>query len=263
MLTACVGGNNTARTALTQGQKLDAELAQEKNIIKTLHRFWTGYANVSNSIVYSDNGNARPVNTDDFYLSENIEMTCCENDIWPKECDRNYWWEDCLERNNICKMDEDECKLFLRNNKHHSKVGYFNYKRYLPEGLVNNDDEFLKLVRMYKLDGSDYKKKEWACETNYSLTAAEKEQCLEKANEWLIAYATSGGAGKQIKQEAERARATKAKQETQIADCKQAKRQADKRREEIENGIITQYKQSDMNYKIYLKDKTADCDRLR
>lgn len=80
--------------------------------------------------------------------------------------------------------NSDECVLYRRSPEYHeSKVGYFDYKRFLPEkSPIKTDESFLKLVEKYN-HISD-------CEKQKETTTAEKEACREKIKNEIRLLAT-------------------------------------------------------------------------
>lgn len=202
-------------------------LAQEKNIIKTLKTY-------RDNCRYNSKNNSYLL-----YLSENKEAVCCR--YFDKDPYGHITYED-------CGMSDDKCIIYERNHPETSRICYFNYKKYLPKGVADNDQEFLVLENKYEsfLDTA------YNCNHNNQLTQIEKQQCYEQAENNFINWAMSGGAKKQINKEIEQNRIAeqkkkeqqaieKAKAEAQKADCKQATEKAQKRLNQIKSSVGTDF----------------------
>lgn len=194
-------------------------LAQKKDIIRTLSVFQ------SNCRYYPHN------NPFLLYISDNKDAVCCQ--YTDEDNIKGYTYES-------CGMSKDKCIIFKRKHHDSSKICYFNYKKYLPEGVADNEQEFLALYNKY----INYLDSIYQCDSNTSLTQAEKQDCQSDAANNFTNWAMSGGAKKQIKQEIkqkeiikqkekERQEANKAKLIAQNADCKQAIEKAKHHAEEI------------------------------
>lgn len=220
-----------------EGAQLDAELVQKKDIIKTLEAF-DKYYDLQNREYF---GYTRIKDDVGLSLSEKPKLVLCYGG--------RQW-----------RYTDDECKLYLRNNKYDSKISYFNYKRYLPENIANNEAEFVKLFQFYKgYDGfirNEYGKKLDACE-DVNLITVEKEQCKKEAYDWFYAWAISGGARKQtnLAQKAEQKKKeqqaiNKERHEEQLADCKQAKEKVAVRLKQIKTALGLNVNEKNIQYSL-------------
>ena len=220
----------------------EQSLAQEKNVIKTLDVFRT-------KCHFYPRNNLFLI----IHLSENKEAACC--DYINENANGSYSHHTFEE----CGMSEDKYKIFRRNNKTSSNICYFNYKKYLPEGVANSEKEFLVLYEKYDEiftnEGIAV-----ACRNN-ELTQEEKQQCNEQAKKDFTVWAMSGGAKKQINNEIKQAQIAeqkkkeqqaiaKAKTEAQKADCKQAKEKAQKRLEQIKTALGMKSNEKNLRYNL-------------
>lgn len=225
----------------------EQSLAQEKNVIKTLDVFRT-------KCHFYPRNNLFLI----IHLSENKEAACCDYINENANANGSYSHHTFEE----CGMSGDKCKIFRRNNKTSSNICYFNYKKYLPEGVANSEKEFLVLYNKFEeIFTRDDSNKASACEYNNDLTQLEKQQCNEKARKDFTVWAMSGGAKKQINNEIKQAQIAeqkkkeqqaiaKAKTEAQKADCKQAKEKAQKRLEQIKTALGMKSNEKNLRYSL-------------
>lgn len=224
------------------GKEIDIELTNEKNIFKTLNAFKDNY--------YEDNF-YRPKSVEAIVLSSDRKQLCCgffskrrSSDLamYPHRRGSERFYAGL---NEICEGNTgDECTLHFRNNKYASEIAYFNYKKYLPEGVADSEQEFLTLYEKFRSIFVHGENKALSCGHNYPLTQEEKQQCIEQVKKDFTTWAMSGGAKGQTKlaqaakqKRKEQQAAAKAKTEAQKVDCKQAKEQAQKRVEQIKTTL--------------------------
>lgn len=241
LLSSCEAIRRNSMNDADVGKEIDIVLANEKNIFKTLYAFKDNYYEAKDNYY-------KPIDAKSVVLSSNRKQLCCGffSDYTKKRyCDPNYGVnsrKSCEGLREVCEINsEDECILHFRNNKYASEIAYFNYKKYLPEGVADSEQEFLTLYEKFRNIFVYGKNKALSCGHSYPLTQEEKQQCIEQVKKDFTTWAMSGGAKKQTKlaQAAEQKRqaAAKAKTEAQKVDCKQAKEQAQKRVEQIKTTL--------------------------
>jgi hypothetical protein len=226
------------------GANLDTQLSQEKDVIKTLEAFNNNY-----EIGYEDHCSVKRYSTA-ISLGRNKEAICCYS--YTNQCNspQGHMGDKCMQEalQDDCGMTQDDCKIYKRTNSYTSPICYFNYKKYLPEGVANNDKEFKELLARYNEDDPKcinwgwgdqkveclgqtgfYKDAILSCKYNSDLTEAEREQCRIDAKERFLTWATSGGVAKKINQDTanakiaqEKVAAARARYAVLANDCIQA-----------------------------------------
>ena len=265
MLSSCETIKQNLKNNADIGQELDIKLTNEKNIFETLNAFYTHYT------LYTDDPQkiyARPQGAEAVILSTNRKQLCCDffaNYTKKISCDINYgkdFEKSCEGLKEICEInDEDECKLYLRNNKNTSMIAYFNYKKYLPEGVANSEPEFLALYHKFDDIFIWNSNNASSCIYNSNLTQKETQQCNEQAQKDFVAWAMSGGARNQIKEKIKLTRIAeqkkkeqqaiqKAKTEAQKADCKQAIEKAQQRLKQIKTALGMNVNEKNLFYNL-------------
>mgnify|MGYP005756854639 CR=1 FL=1 len=257
LLSSCEAIRRNSMNDADVGKEIDIVLANEKNIFKTLYAFKDNYYEAKDNYY-------KPIDAKSVVLSSNRKQLCCGffSDYTKKRyCDPNYGVnsrKSCEGLREICEINsEDECILHFRNNKYASEIAYFNYKKYLPEGVADSEQEFLALYEKFRSIFVYGENKALSCGHSHPLTQEEKLQCIEQAKKDFTTWAMSGGAKGQIKlaQAAEQKRkeqqaAAKAKTEAQKADCKQAKEKAQKRLEQIKTALGMKSNEKNIHYSL-------------
>ncbi len=210
LLGACVVlcGCTSVSTALKQGEELANNLETEKDVILTLDKYTiyqnrcVNYKSALKGV--SDGKTWGPVNyigvsilfapisipaftiyymsTGNFYPYLNEREICYSNDGFAEQ---NIDFA-CLQewRQGEEYYNSDDCIVF-RRNIHESRVGYFDYKRFLPDNtIVKTDDDFLAL-RKYYLKTSE-------CDNLKQVTTSEKQECKDVIRANTIKMATTG-----------------------------------------------------------------------
>ena len=101
----------------------------------------------------------------------------------------------CFVHSNTFLNKEDEC-ILMRRNARKSLVGYYNYKKYLPNSSkISTDEKFLELVEAYRNIFKHSKKRnnetgiyedKMICDEWKEKTTTEIAQCKEDAKKYII-----------------------------------------------------------------------------
>lgn len=174
----------TNKNTLTSAEKAKTrakQIEKDKNIIDTLEIFTSFFPNKYtrlDQIFEITNFNTYEKNLIKFniykqFVPASVDLKCFVYEINP-----DYY-------------HSDEC-ILVRRNTPESTVGYFDYKKFLPQNsVINTDDKFNLLAERYrKLFRTD--KNQTYCQSLKETTSSEKLQCEKYANRYIeqVVYGT-------------------------------------------------------------------------
>lgn len=176
----------TNKNTLTSAEKAKTraeQIEKDKNIIDTLEIFTSFFTykyielfqifQITNFNTYEYEKNLIKFNIYKQFVPASVDLKCFVSEINP-----DYY-------------HSDEC-ILVRRNTPESTVGYFDYKKFLPQNsVINTDDKFNLLAERYrKLFKAD--KNQTYCQSLKETTSSEKLQCEKHANRYIeqLVYGT-------------------------------------------------------------------------
>lgn len=187
LLGACVAlcGCTSISTALKQGEELANKLEIEKDVILTLDEYGSYISAIEtyNSRCRKDE---KEENGDIFARSLGLAgfrtAQCYSNESLAEHNMHFGCWQEWREGSEY--YNSDNCIVF-RRNMHESKVGYYDYKRFLPDNtIIKTDDEFIILYHYYLTINK--------CDKLEQATTDEKQKCKDSIRDNTIKMATTG-----------------------------------------------------------------------
>ena len=205
LVTACVNSNDEYITQKTnESAKIESELAQEKDVVKTLKYFREYYHEkcLSNRACYTNSDVNLPGIPYSYDMVEPYVMTTVDFNA-DKKCFVVYQYK---EDNSISYKDNsDEC-ILARRQAPKTEIGYFNFKKYLPTNtVIKTEQQFQNLYALYIA----IRKNRNDCKSLFGVsqvTQTEKEMCHKYQEKFLQDFAMgraekcSKKYGKQYKQ---------------------------------------------------------------
>ena len=183
-------------------QKLDHELATARNPLQTLGAFHEYFADTKGrKVLYARSISAQGDNSREEKRFQTISLALSQD----LPVDKN-----CLLGDNFSYVDKSDACIIARRNSalKPTDVGYFNYKKYLPQNTaIKNDKQFIDLYDAYVnimitdiISSYSYivrEKYNRDCEAAAELTRSEKIRCEQDKADFIMAL--SQGKAKKCK----------------------------------------------------------------